>query len=271
MPRTAALLALLLAAGLSACAQSGRDAPQRVAANGAGRIASDAVGTAPPVVVTAPTDPSDPLEASNRQVLDFNLRLDDAVLRPVAVFYRDSVGNWTRTRIRNVLANLNEPVAAANSLLQGRPQEAATTALRFVFNSTAGVGGMFDLAQFGGPPAARRDFGETLHVWGLPDGPYLMVPVLGPSNPRELTGSIADGFMNPINYFIPLGPNLGRGVVEGVDKREQNIETLDEIRNGSLDVYARLRSLWQQHRDAELGRTTSGSIDVLDDPEAVRR
>jgi phospholipid-binding lipoprotein MlaA len=261
MPRTAALLALLLAAGLAACAQSGRDAPQRVAANGATRIASDAAGTAPPVVVTAPTDPSDPLEASNRQVLDFNLRLDDAVLRPVAVFYRDSVGNWTRTRIRNLLANLNEPVVAANSLLQGRPQEAATTALRFVFNSTAGVGGMFDLAQFG----------ETLHVWGLPDGPYLMVPVLGPSNPRELTGRIASGFMNPISYFIPIGANLGWGAVDGVDTREQNIETLGEIRNGSLDVYARLRSLWQQHRDAELGRTTAGSIDVLDDPEAVRR
>ncbi|WP_163333963.1 MlaA family lipoprotein, partial [Klebsiella aerogenes] len=76
------------------------------------------------------------------------------------------------------------------------------------------------------------------------------------SNPRELTGSIADGFMNPINYLIPVGANLGRGAVEGVDTRERNIETLDEIRTGSLDVYARLRSLWQQHRDAELGRTT---------------
>ncbi|MFC7690272.1 VacJ family lipoprotein [Paeniroseomonas aquatica] len=211
--RPITLLALLLATGLAACAQPGREA--RLASNSASRIASDAAGTAPPVVVQAPTDPSDPLEASNRRVLDFNLRLDDAVLRPVAVVYRDSLGNWTRTRIRNLLANLNEPTAAANSLLQGRPQEAATTALRFVFNSTAGLGGMFDLEQFGGPPRARRDFGETLHVWGLPDGPYLMVPVLGPSNPRELTGSIADGFMNPINYLIPVGANLGRGAVEG--------------------------------------------------------
>ena len=125
----------------------------------------------------------------------------------------------TRTRIRNVLRNLNEPAAAANSLLQGRPLEFAQTTLRFVFNSTAGIGGMFDLAQFGGPPRVKRDFGETLYVWGLPDGPYLMVPVLGPSNPRELTGTITNGFLNPLNYFIPLGPNLGRSVVEGVDER----------------------------------------------------
>ena len=269
MPRPITLLALLLAASLAACAQPGREA--RLASNAAARTASDAAGTAPPVIVQAPTDPTDPLEASNRQVLDFNLALDDAILRPVAVFYRDSLGNWTRTRIRNVLTNLTEPVAAANSLLQGRPQEAATTTLRFVFNSTAGIGGMFDLAQAGGPPRAKRDFGETLHLWGLPDGPYLMVPVLGPSNPRELTGRIADGFMNPINYFIPVAANLGRGAVDGIDARERNIETLDEIRTGSLDVYARLRSLWQQNRDAELGRTTAGSIDVLDDPGAPPR
>lgn len=267
MSRIAALVLILL---LAACAQQGPPATRQVAA--AGGIASDAAGTAPMMVVNAPTDPTDPLEATNRQILDFNLKLDDAVLRPLAVFYRDSLGNWTRTRIRSLLANLNEPAAAANSLLQGRPQEAATTTLRFVFNSTAGIGGLFDLAQFGGPPRAARDFGETLHVWGLPDGPYLMVPVLGPSNPRELAGSIADGFLNPFNYLIPIGPNLGRGAVEGIDKREQNIETLDDIRTGSLDVYARLRSLWQQNRDAALGRTSAtGSLEVLDDPGATPR
>lgn len=95
-----------------------------------------------------------------------------------------------------------------------------------------------------------------------------MVPILGPSNPRELTGSVVNGFMNPISYFIPVGANLGRGAMEGLDTREQNIETLDEVRNGSLDAYARLRSLWQQHRDAELGRVNSNSIEVLDDPGA---
>jgi phospholipid-binding lipoprotein MlaA len=264
MRRIAPLLILLLAA----CAQSG-DGRQVVASNA--RSATDVTGQAPPVTVTAPTDPSDPYEATNRRVLDFNFAVDDAAIRPAAVFYRNSVGGWTRTRIRNVLSNLNEPAVAANSLLQGRPLESAQTMLRFVFNSTAGLGGMFDLAQFGGPPRLERDFGQTLYVWGLPDGPYLMVPILGPSNPRELTGSVVNGFMNPVSYVIPLGANLGRGAVQGLDTREQNIETLDEVRNGSLDAYARLRSLWQQHRDAELGRTTSESIDVLDDPGAPAR
>jgi phospholipid-binding lipoprotein MlaA len=268
MPRYT-LPALLLAAALAACAQ-GRpgDTPHQPATNGAGQVASDTAGSAPPAMV-APTDPTDPLEPTNRRVLDFNLRLDDAVLRPVAVFYRDALGNWTRTRIRNLLNNLNEPMAAANSLLQGRPLESAQTTLRFVFNSTAGIGGMFDLAQFGGPPRVKRDFGQTLYTWGLPDGPYLMVPVLGPSNPRELTGTIADGFLNPLTYFIPLGANLGRGAVEGVDEREQNIEVIDDLRATSLDFYARLRSLWQQHRDAELGRTSSQNLDVLEDPGAT--
>ncbi|WP_052213838.1 VacJ family lipoprotein [Belnapia sp. F-4-1] len=261
MRRIAPFLVLLFAA----CAQQG-DGRQVVASSG--RTATDATGTAPPVTVTAPTDPTDPYEATNRRVLDFNFAVDDAAIRPAAVFYRNSVGNWTRTRIRNVLNNLNEPAVAANSLLQGRPLESAQTVLRFVFNSTAGLGGMFDLAQIGGPPRLERDFGQTLHTWGLPDGPYLMVPVLGPSNPRELTGSVVNGFMNPLSYVIPFGANIGRGAVGGLDTREQNIETLDEIRNGSLDSYARLRSLWQQHRNAELGRTSASSIEVLDDPGA---
>lgn len=225
-------------------------------------VAGCARGGGAPVV----TDPSDPFEATNRRILEFNLALDDAVLRPVAVLYRDALGNWTRTRIRNVLHNLNEPAAAANSLLQGRPLESVQTTLRFVFNSTAGLGGMFDLERIGGPPRVRRDFGETLYVWGLGDGPYLMLPVAGPSNPRELTGTVVNGFLSPLNYFIPLEGHVARVVMEGLDDREQNIETLDEVRLGSLDVYARLRSLWRQNRDAELGRTSADALDVLDDP-----
>jgi len=214
------------------------------------------------------TDPTDPLEATNRQVLDVNLGLDRAVFRPVAVFYRDSLGEWTRTRIRNVLRNMEEPTVVANALLQGRPQDAGQALMRFVINSVGGLGGMFDLEQFGGPPRIIRDLGQTLYVWGVPDGPFLMLPVAGPSNPRELVGLIGNGFMNPINWVIPISAGVGRGVVEGIDTRERNIETLDELQASSLDLYARLRSLWRQHRDAELGRSSTAAPDVLDDPEA---
>lgn len=252
------LPALLLVLFLAACGTQ--------PATPGGPVAAPAA--APALGANEPTDPTDPYEATNRRVLDFNLRVDDAVLRPVAVFYRDNVGAWTRTRIRTFLNNIEEPVSAANSLLQGRPLEAGQTSLRFIFNSIGGLGGFFDLAQFGGPPKVARDLGQTLAVWGVPDGPYLMVPVLGPSNPRELVGQIGGGFMNPISYFLPFAANIGRGAVQGVDTREQNIETVDELRATSLDFYARLRSLWQQNRDAELGRTApaGGNPAVLDDP-----
>ena len=255
-PSPAALLCLSLALG--ACA---RDAakPRQVAQN----------GTLPPVVVTGrPTDPTDPFEATNRRILDLNFKLDDAVFKPVAKAYRAVLGPWPRQRIRNVLNNINEPAVAANRLLQGRPVEAGTSFMRFVINTTLGIGGLFDLEPIGGPPRQVADLGQTLAAWGVGDGPYLMLPVVGPSNPRELTGMVGNGFLNPLGYPSPFLTALGRGVAEGVDERERNLETIDELRTGSIDSYARLRSLWRQHRDAELGRTTVTEPDVLDDPGA---
>lgn len=240
------ILALLLPA---ACAQSPGGSQQAAAA----------------------PDPTDPLEPTNRQVLDFNLRADECCIRPVAEGYRAAVHPWVRTRIRNVIANIDVPRHAANALLQGEPLVAATNVMRFVINSTLGIGGMFDLAEIGGPPRQPRDFGQTLYRWGVEDGPYLMLPIVGPNNPRDLAGSVADGFMNPISWFVPFWGNLLRSGVDGVDVREQNIETLDALRADSLDFYARLRSVWQQRRDAELGRTGRAGQDpsVLDDPEAA--
>lgn len=217
------------------------------------------------------TDPRDPLEPLNRDILEFNLAADDCCIRPVAMAYRDALHPWVRERIRNVIATIEEPRIAANALLQGEPRVATETALRFVINATLGLGGMFDLAEIGGPPRRERDFGQTLHVWGVGEGPYLMLPIAGPSNPRDLAGLVADGFMNPISYFVPFWGNMLRGVVDGVDIREQNIEEVDNLRAESLDFYARLRSVWQQQRDSELGRPAPeepGGLDVLDDPEA---
>jgi len=217
----------------------------------------------------APTDPRDPFEATNRDILELNLKVDRAVLRPVAVFYRDNVGNWTRTRIRNVLENIQEPRIAINHLLQGKPVAAGTSTMRFLINSIGGVGGMFDLAEIGGPAKTDADFGQTLFVWGVKDGPFLMVPITGPSNPRDLAGTIVDGFLNPIGYLTPTGTLIGASVGRGIDQRAENIETIDELQASSIDFYARLRSLSQQLRDRQLGRTSSdgGNLDVLDDPD----
>jgi phospholipid-binding lipoprotein MlaA len=246
MPRSTAAppaLALAAAALLSACAA--RPAAPQAAA------------------------PGDPLEATNRRVLDFNWKVDDAIYRPAADLYRRALGPWARTRVRNVLSNLNEPAVAANALLQARPVAAHTSFMRFAVNSTLGLGGLFDLEPIGGPPRQDIGFGQTLYAWGLPDGPYLMLPFAGPYTPRDLAGDVGDGLINPLSWTLPLGANLGRTVALGLDERERNGEALDDIRNNSLDPYARLRSLWRQNRDAKLGIATAEAPEVLDDPEAA--
>jgi len=265
--------ALLLVLLVSACAGSGPGAGGQAADSRSPRTSNAAARPAAATTPAAAAGPGDPFEAANRRIFDVNLRLDDAVLRPAAVLYRRNVGRWTRVRIRNFLENLSEPAVAANALLQARPLAAGQSVMRFAVNSTLGLGGLFDLEHVGGPPRQVLDFGQTLYRWGVPDGPYLMVPVTGPSTPRDFAGTIGNGFLNPIGWVLPFGYSAGRTVVYGLDERERNIEALDEVRNGSLDVYARLRSLWRQHRDAELGRTTSEGegLDILEDPEATGR
>ncbi|MDI3309052.1 MAG: VacJ family lipoprotein [Acetobacteraceae bacterium] len=278
MPRSTATmprpLAILLAALLlQACAGGGTESQQAAAAG----PATGAPAAAPPAA-TRPslTEEGDPLEPINRKIFDFNLAADDHVIRPAAEFYRDNLGPWVRTRIRNVIRNMDEPRYMANSLLQGQPLLAGQTLMRFVINSTMGLGGMFDMEQFGGPPRTERDFGQTLYVWGLPAGPFIMIPILGPSNPRDIVGSTADGFLNPINWLMPFYGNASRGLVDGIDIRAENIESLDELRSGSLDFYARLRSVWQQHRDAQLRAVTGEGpapvqdFEILEDPGATQ-
>jgi phospholipid-binding lipoprotein MlaA len=206
----------------------------------------------------------------NRAVFDFNLALDDHLIRPVALGYRHVFHPWVRARIRNVVGNAQELRHSANALLQGEPLVAGTSLMRFVINTTLGIGGMFDLAAIGGPPHQPRDFGQTLYRWGVPDGPYLMAPILGPTNPRDLVGRIADGYLNPVTWVMPFAGNMARATVDGIDLRERNIENLDDLRADSLDFYARIRSIWQQRRDAELGRTSAEpeGLDLLDDPDA---
>jgi len=248
MPRL--VLAVLLALALSACAQQ----------------AAGPAGATPPVLSSP--DPADPYEQTNRAMLNGMLALDDAVVLPVAKTYRTVVPGWVPTRLRNVLQNMQEPGVAVNRLLQGRPLLAGQSVMRFVVNSTLGLGGAFDLQPIGGPPKQIVDFGQTLAVWGVRDGPYLMIPFIGPSTPRDFTGQVVNGWLNPVSWPIPLFGNLSRGLLQGLDERAQNIEPLAEIRNGSLDPYARMRSLWRQNRNAQIGLTEASDPTILDDPGA---
>jgi phospholipid-binding lipoprotein MlaA len=199
---------------------------------------------------------NDPLEDTNRQIFAFNQEVDQNVLVPVAEAYRNTVPPPMRQSVHDFLQNLNHPIIFANDVLQGQPGLAADTLGRFVINTTVGVGGMFDVATRAGIPYHSNDLGVTLATYGFDSGPYLVVPVLGPSNVRDLVGQVGDGFGDPGNYFAgqyhKFYATLARTVTEGIDTRSRNIESLADIERTSLDYYATIRSLYNQRRAAQI-------------------
>lgn len=198
-------------------------------------------------------DQNDPFEGSNRFFFDVNQVLDDLLLRPVAVVYRAVLPDFAREGVRNFLNNLNSPVIFANDLLQGEGDRAGTTLVRFGINSTIGLAGLFDVAKELDHPYHDEDFGQTLAVWGVSDGPYFYFPVMGPSSARDFTGFVVDRGFDPLTYvnwgdddleYVPIA----RTVLNVIDLRSRNIETLDDIERSSVDYYASIRSLYRQSR-----------------------
>jgi phospholipid-binding lipoprotein MlaA len=215
---------------------------------------------------SVPTDPAaraefnannDPLEPLNRGIFAFNLSLDRVLIKPLAKGYQKALPENARDALRHLLDNLNEPLILANTILQGRPKSAGTTVCRFLFNSTAGIGGLVDVASAKGLPRQIGDFGQTLWAWGFPEGPYLVLPVFGPSSPRNGVGMAVDSYFDPFRfaareYDFGAPVVVGRLVIDGLDKRARNIEAIDEMQRESVDYYASLRSLYRQNRAAEL-------------------
>jgi phospholipid-binding lipoprotein MlaA len=202
-------------------------------------------------------DFNDPLEDANRAIFDFNQVVDRNVLVPVAKTYRTVLPEPVRDSLRDFLRNLREPLIFANDALQGDFEHAGQTFARFTLNSTLGVGGLIDVAgRWGELPYHEEDLGLTFGVWGIPEGPYLVVPILGPSTPRDLGGQVAEGFGDPFNRLVTGNPYtlywipFVRGGVAGIDQRSRYIETLADIERTSLDYYATIRSLYRQRRAA---------------------
>jgi len=215
---------------------------------------------------TVPRDPAalatykandDPLEPLNRKTFAFNQKVDRFVLKPAAKAYVRAIPSRGRDGIRNFMQNLNEPLVFVNNLLQFQFKRAGTTAGRFVINSTVGVLGIMDFAGHHGLRHQIGDFGQTLYAWHVGAGPYLVVPVFGPTTPRDGLGEGIDIFIDPLFYVARhnrhrAAIDLTRTVVTGIDKRAQNLDTLDELQRESVDFYAAMRSLWRQNRAAEL-------------------
>src|SRR5580704_7170492 len=223
-------------------------------------LAAIGLSSARPAAAQTPAvaaeDAGDPYENSNRAIFSFNQGLDRSVLVPVANGYRAVLPGPIRDSVHDFLQNLNSPIIFANDLLQGRLDLAGDTLGRFVVNTTIGFGGIVDVATKVGVPYHTNDLGITFANWGIPDGPYLMLPVLGPSNPRDLAGEVGDSFADPGNIaasnFHKVYASIARGTTSGIDELSRNIESLAEIERTSLDYYATIRSLARQRRAAQI-------------------
>ena len=197
---------------------------------------------------------NDPFEPANRDFFAVNNAVDKNLLHPVASGYVDYVPGTVRTHVHNTLSNLGNPVQFANDVLQGHPRKAGNTFMRLLINTTAGAGGVFDVATGWGFPDHDTDFGLTLAVWGIPDGPFLFLPVLGPSNPRDGIGLGANTVLDPMTW-VSFGGSATFGWtrfgVSAVDTRSRVLTETDSIEKTALDPYATYRTLYQQHREAQ--------------------
>lgn len=209
----------------------------------------------------------DPFETVNRFVFAINETLDIFILRPAAETYRFLVPDLVRDSIRNALRNLKTPVLFLNHLWQGKEEQATDTLVRFGINTTIGLGGLIDVAEMWGYEYHAEDFGQTMGVYGVEPGPYLVLPLFGPSSLRDAFGRGVDSLLDPMSYILQgAGVEqdqeilLGRAAMDGLDTRARNIENLDQLKRDSVDFYARVRSLYLQFREAEIndGEETDG-------------
>jgi phospholipid-binding lipoprotein MlaA len=216
---------------------------------------------------------SDPLEPVNRAIFRFNDVVDQAVFEPAARGYRYATPEPVRRSVRNFFFNLRSPVIFANDILQGERERAGVTLGRFMINTTLGVAGFFDFASQLGYPPHDEDFGQTLGRWGVGPGPYLMLPLLGPSTLRDTGGRFGDYLFDPLNQCcVGADEQLGRMVGGAVSDREQALEVIDDLRRNSLDMYATVRSAYAQRRAAQIRNGSSAASDeayddIFKDPE----
>ncbi|MBT4428484.1 MAG: VacJ family lipoprotein [Rhodospirillaceae bacterium] len=210
-----------------------------------------------------PEEISDPLEGINRAIFFVNGGLDTILVRPIAWVYGNYVPPFAKQRVSNFFTNLNAPVVFANDLLQFEFEDAAETSARFLINSTIGLAGLFDVASEIGLEPHEADFGQTLHTYGVGPGPYLVLPLLGPSNLRDGFGRAVDTLLNPLTWLLEPEENLIIAGAKGLVQREELLESLDAVRETSVDYYAALRSLYYQNRAVELGRGVDPEQDIL--------
>lgn len=219
----------------------------------------------------------DPHEEFNRAIWDANQAADSAIIQPVSEVYRTITPRPARAGVTNVFRNLSEPWSLVNNLLQGKPGRAARNLGRFLINSTIGIGGLFDVASEIGIAPAPEDFGQTLAVWGVGDGGYRVLPLLGPTTARDMVGSIVDFIANPTTIFLSRVARLntlelwGIRAFELVNTRANATDSgVDAFLESSADPYAAARSAYFQTREAQiLDYDSTGLSGDMEDLEAA--
>ena len=210
---------------------------------------------------------NDPFEQTNRDIFKFNNGVDDYFFKPVARGWR-KLPSFPRDNLANLAETAYAPLSLANAMLQFDTEGASVIIRRLLINLTFGIGGMYDVAsteEFGNIEKREEDFGQTLAVYGFSDGPYIMLPIFGPSNLRDSFGRVVDAVFNPMTFAfrmqnIGLEGRLSQPVVAGVEKRETYLDYMEEIEESSLDYYATIKSLYMQKRKKDI-KNGKGSIE----------
>ena len=202
----------------------------------------------------------DPWEKLNRKTHRFNNAVDRTIARPLAKGYVKVVPRPVRLGVSNFFSNLGEPITTLNSLLQGKPKQAAQSFGRFLLNSTVGIGGIFDPASDAKLPRKNEDFGQTLGVWGWRRSRYVELPLFGPRTIRDVFGLVGDAPLSPIRQVENDKVRLGLQGLQLVDVRAQLL-SIDALREGAVDEYALFRDSWLQRRNYQISEDRKKSDD----------
>jgi phospholipid-binding lipoprotein MlaA len=197
-------------------------------------------------------NPADPLEGFNRSMFSFNETLDASVIKPTAQVYQNVTPNFVQTGVSNFFSNAGDVWTAVNNILQGNFADGVNDFMRFAINTTIGIGGLIDVASAGGMPKHRADFGQTLGVWGVPPGPYVVLPVLGPSTLRDTVATPID-FKGDWLYSQSTIPQRNvSSVLRIVDKRAVALDASNLIEEAALDKYVFIRGAYLQRRESQI-------------------
>lgn len=215
-------------------------------------------------------DVNDPLESMNRVIFNFNEFVMSVLFRPVATLYNESLPEGFRSGVSNFLDNLSTPVTVANQLLQGDTDGAIVSVSRFLVNSTMGIGGLADVAAEAGAEGRDEDFGQTLGAWGVGEGFYIVLPIFGPSNPRDAVGKfLVDGYFDPVGQWISNTEkdelDWTLKAVGGIDEYAGVVDDLEQVKKTSVDYYAAIRSLYRQKRKSEINNGEQLELPAIPD------